>query len=251
MPDSDDLLKEMDRAGVDALILVPPLGKDKVIDNDTAVQAAQERPNRFKVMGRLRPLDDGTLAKLEAWAARPETCGIRLSFTAELAGLSLLDEQLRDFWETIERLRVPIALNAPGRAAEVGELAQRHETLSVMIDHLGLAPRRHSDDLDTSLQSTLALARRPNVAVKATGLLARLPEESIRGHLKDCIRKAIDSFGPSRVFWGSDLSNLDWEYRDYVNFFREFLDGLGGNCRELVMGGAIAAWLGWVPSKDH
>ena len=55
----------------------------------------------------------------------------------------------------------------------------------------------------------------------------------------------VDAFGPSRVFWGSDLTRLPCTYRECVTHFTEELDWLSGNDLELVMGRAICDWIGW------
>ncbi len=48
---NDDLLREMDAAGVDRVVIVPPSWEGD--RNDLALQAARLHPSRFAVMGRL------------------------------------------------------------------------------------------------------------------------------------------------------------------------------------------------------
>ena len=47
-----ELLREMDGAGVERCILVPPTWEDD--RNDTSLEAARLYPNRFRVMGRIK-----------------------------------------------------------------------------------------------------------------------------------------------------------------------------------------------------
>jgi L-fuconolactonase len=47
----DDLLREMDAAGVDRVVIVPPSWEGG--RNDLALEAARLHPDRFAIMGRL------------------------------------------------------------------------------------------------------------------------------------------------------------------------------------------------------
>ena len=49
---TDDLLKDMNEAGVDRAVLVPPSWEGA--RNELALAAAQAHPDRFAVMGRIR-----------------------------------------------------------------------------------------------------------------------------------------------------------------------------------------------------
>jgi hypothetical protein len=61
------------------------------------------------------------------------------------------------------------------------------------------------------------------------------------------IRRVVDTFGPSRVFWGTDLTRLPCTYRQAVTLFTEEL-GLSAAEKALVMGEGVCDWLGWRPS---
>ncbi len=49
----DEMLREMNDAGVDRVVIVPPLWEGR--RNDVALASTQAHPNRFAVMGRLDP----------------------------------------------------------------------------------------------------------------------------------------------------------------------------------------------------
>ena len=71
------LVADMDRAGVDRAILVPPsFDHDR---NDYALEAVRMYPDRFAVMGRV-PLRAGGNDFLERWRAQPGMLGVRLTF---------------------------------------------------------------------------------------------------------------------------------------------------------------------------
>jgi len=95
------------------------------------------------------------------------------------------------------------------------------------------------------LGDLLALARRPNIAVKATSLPSYSSERYPYRNLHKYIRQVYDAFGPRRMFWGTDLSRLPGTYREAVTMFTEELPWLSEADKEQIMGRAICDWLGW------
>jgi predicted TIM-barrel fold metal-dependent hydrolase len=95
------------------------------------------------------------------------------------------------------------------------------------------------------LPQLLALAKRPNVAVKATALPCFSSESYPCKGLHGVIRQVLDAFGPKRMFWGTDISRLPCSYRQGVTMFTEALPFLSAADQEWVMGKAICAWLDW------
>ena len=91
----------------------------------------------------------------------------------------------------------------------------------------------------------LALAKYPNVAVKATGQAGyaedAYPFRSLHPHLHRC----FDAFGPERMFWGTDITRMQCSWRQCVTLFTEELPWLKGSDLDLVMGQAVCNWLGW------
>ena len=76
-------------------------------------------------------------------------------------------------WAEAEKAGVPIAALATDSLAELGRIAERHPGLRLTIDHLG--GRGGTSALKdaaamTHMPALLALAKFPNVAVKATGV---------------------------------------------------------------------------------
>jgi hypothetical protein len=75
-------------------------------------------------------------------------------------------------------------------------------------------PNGHFDKL-------LALAGRENVAVKASALPLFTTNPYPYSNLHSFIGQVYDAFGPSRMFWGSDLSRMKCTYKQAVAFFTE------------------------------
>ncbi len=91
----------------------------------------------------------------------------------------------------------------------------------------------------------LAVAKYPNVAVKATGQPGyaedAYPFRSFHQHQHRC----FDAFGPNRMFWGTDITRMPCSWRQCVTVFTEELPWLKGRDLELVMGEALCNWVGW------
>ena len=74
----DDLLKEMDEAGVDAAVIHPP-GWDPN-SNELAIEAARQHPDRLSILGNF-PLDrPESRALIAGWKSQPGMLGLRFTF---------------------------------------------------------------------------------------------------------------------------------------------------------------------------
>jgi len=243
-----DLLGEMTAAGVDRVILVPPSWEG--YRNDYALEAAQKYPDRFAVMGKVALNDSASEAKMASWLKQPGMLGFRISFRH--AGThSWLDDGTADwFWAAAERYDIPVMVFVPFAVEKIGEIAERHPGLRVIVDHMGLNVQWRGKDLAPGVDVLLKFARFRNVAVKASCLPCYVDEPYPFPTLHPQIRRVVEAFGPERVFWGTDLSQLPCPYRQAVTLFTEELDFLSTWDKEWIMGRAIARWLNWpVPAQ--
>ena len=77
---AEELLHEMDTAGVHRAVLVPPqLDADR---NDLVLHAARLYPDRFAAMGRLEIQAPGARNLIGKWRQQRGMLGLRCSFTA-------------------------------------------------------------------------------------------------------------------------------------------------------------------------
>lgn len=114
-----------------------------------------------------------------------------------------------------------------------------------MIDHLATNPFEKLPEAAAHLDALLALARHPNIAMKATAVpsMATNPYPFASAH--DVLRQVFDAFGAERMFWGTDITRLRCSWREAVTMFTEALPWLRGRDLELVMGRAVADRIGW------
>ncbi|HET7875106.1 MAG TPA: amidohydrolase family protein [Methylomirabilota bacterium] len=239
----DELLREMNGAGVDRVVIVPPSWEGD--RNDVALEAARLHPDRFAVMGRLpleRPESRGRLAD---WKKQPGMLGLRFTFHTTLQRPWLTDGTADWLWPAAERHGLPVMIFVPGSLPQVGPIAERHPGLRLVIDHLALRMEAKDDAAFADLPDLLALARYPNVAVKASAMPCYSSEPYPYRGIHKYLRQVFDAFGPRRMFWGTDLTRLPCTYRQAVSLFTEELPWLGGGDRDWVMGRGVSQWLGW------
>ena len=246
---AEQLIADMESAGVNRAVLVPPsIEGDR---NDYALQAAQAHPDRFAVMGRF-PLTTGKGRNLLAgWCKQPGMLGVRLTFHRDADRPWLTDGTADWFWPEAERHDVPVMVHAPERLAEIGAIAARHPGLRLLVDHMGFARATMDDKTKPAAERIAALARHPNVYVKVSALPCFSTELYPFRNLTEPLRRVIDAFGPRRAFWGSDITRVpkSCSYRQTVTHFTETLDFLSADDLTWIMGRGLAECLHWPAAK--
>ncbi|HMH19683.1 MAG TPA: amidohydrolase family protein [Burkholderiales bacterium] len=240
----DDLLREMAVAGVDRAVLVPPSWEGE--RNDIVLAAARAHPDRFSVMGRLDPEAPESRAALRNWRAQPGMLGLRFTFHRPSLQPLLTEGRVDWVWAEAERAGVPVMMTCPYAIIHLAdEIAARHPGLRLTIDHLGLLPKTRDEEAFRDFDKLLALARRPNIAVKASALPCYTSDTYPYRRLHTYIKRAIDAFGARRVFWGTDLSRLPCSYREAATMFTEEMPWLGSEEKSWIMGRGLCEWLDW------
>jgi predicted TIM-barrel fold metal-dependent hydrolase len=241
---AEDVLKEMDEAGVDAALIHPPLSWDPN-SNAVAIEAAKKYPDRFAILGNF-PLQDPANRKLiHGWRKQPGMLGLRWPLLSEEHQKWLYDGSLDWLWPAAEQEGLPLAMMGGLFLKKFGEIAERHPKLKLIVDHCGL--NRHGRDAEAfiHLDELVQLAKLPNVAVKATGAPHYSTQPYPFRNIQDGLHRIYDAFGSKRFFWGTDITRMPCSYRQCVTFFTEELPWLKGRELEDVMGRGVCEWIGW------
>ncbi|HEX3170769.1 MAG TPA: amidohydrolase family protein [Burkholderiales bacterium] len=241
---ADDLLREMNEAGVDRVIIVPPSWEGD--RNDLGVAAAAAHPNRYAVMGRLDPQDPKSRGQLAMWRKQPGMLGLRFTFHIPELVMLLTEGHMDWVWGDAEKYGVPIYVLVPQPLVHlIDKVAHKYPGLKLTMDHLSIPSGKKDAEAFKDLDLLLAIAKRPNVAAKVSALpcysTAKYPYTELHGH----IRRAYDAFGPQRLFWGSDQSRSPIPYRQQVTMFTEEIPWLTANDKDWIMGRGVCEWLGW------
>jgi predicted TIM-barrel fold metal-dependent hydrolase len=243
----DELLREMNNAGVERCVLVPPTWEGD--RNDTSLEATRLHPDRFAVMGRIKLIAPESRALIATWKNQRHMLGIRLVFNAGRSKEWLEDGTADWFWEAAERHDVPVMAFAPHAVSRLGEVAERHPGLRLIIDHMGLSSALKGEPLGPAVDNVIKFAHLPNVALKVSALPCYVAEPYPFPTLHPLVRRVVDAFGPERCFWGTDLSHLPCPYKQAVTLFTEEMKSLSSTELEWIMGRGIAEWLDWPQPK--
>ncbi len=243
---TEEAVAMMDEGGVDAAVIHPP-GWDPG-STEMAMDAVRNYPGRFAIMSSL-PLDDPqTRAGIARLREQPGMLGLRYTFLTDPARQWLHDGTLDWLWSAAESAGVPIAALATDSLSILGRIAERHPNLRLTIDHLGGrggTTTLKDDAAMTHMPELLALAKFPNVAVKATGAPGYSSEAYPFPRMHIYVRQIYDAFGPSRMFWGTDITKMPCTWRQCVTMFTEELPWLDDQDKRLIMGEAIRDWWRW------
>jgi predicted TIM-barrel fold metal-dependent hydrolase len=242
----EEVIPLMDAAGVDAAIIHPP-GWDPNA-TEMAFAAVRNYPGRFAIMGSL-PLDHPKSGeRIATWRDQPGMLGLRYTFLHDPARRWLSDGRLEWLWRAAADAGVPIAMLATDSLTEIAGIAERYPGLRLTIDHLGgrggLTTLKDAAAM-THMPQLLALAKFPNVAVKATGAPGYAAQPYPFPIMQTYLRQIYDAFGPQRMFWGTDITKMPCSWKECVTMFTEELPWLSDADKRLVMGDAICAWWGW------
>lgn len=243
---AEEAIELMDEAGVDAAVIHPPSWDPG--SHELAANAVRDYPGRFAIMGSL-PLDDpASRERVASWRQQPGMLGLRYLFVREPQRQWLRDGTLEWLWSAAEDADTPIAMLATDSLKDIARIAERHPGLRIIIDHLGgrggLTTLKDAAAM-THIPELLALAKLPNVAVKATGAPGYASESYPFPVMHTYLRQIYDAFGPERMFWGTDITKMPCSWRKCVSMFTEELVWLNDDDKRLIMGDALRAWWGW------
>lgn len=241
---AEELLAEMDRAGVYRAILVPPSWDGD--RNDLCLEAAQKYPDRLGVMGRLNVNAPGARERIAGWCEQRGMFGLRCSFNRAQWAPMLTEGKVDWLFEEAEKARMPLMLMVKHSMMDiVDRIAQRHPGLKLALCHLSLDSSKRDAEAFAEFDKLLAIARRPNISVKVSALPTYTTDSYPYRALHPYLRRVYDAFGPRRMFWGTDFARLPCTYRQAVTMFTEEIPWLTQEDKEWIMGRALCEWLGW------
>ena len=240
---ADELLCDMDTAGVTGAVLHPPSWDANA--NEVAIAAAKAHPDRLSVLGFFDVAKPESRSLIDTWKNQPGMLGLRFAFLKPGEENRMVDGTLDWLWPAAEKAGIPIGLLAPNRCKAVATVAAKYPALKILVDHMA-RPRFSVDDAGFSdLPDLLALAKYPNVAVKATGGPSYSTHVYPYRNIHSYIKQIFDAFGPDRMFWGTDITRMPCTYRQCVTMYTEEMPWLKGRDLEWVMGRALCNFIGW------
>jgi predicted TIM-barrel fold metal-dependent hydrolase len=247
------LLASLDWAGVDRAVLLqgPFYGEC----NDYVAAALERYPDRLTGAAYVDPWDaDGGHCMFDACMATGRFRIVKLEISDGSGycgfhkGARLDDERVAWLWPELERrgLALTLDLGEPSdssyQTGAVGQIAQRHPDLKIVIAHLG-QPRANVErdpELWQRWLEQIDLGRLPNVWFDNAALPIYYEHEGypFPGAAR-MIRLAIERIGAHKVMWGTDAPGLlsVATYKQLVTMGKLHLQFLSPEEQALVLDG--------------
>ncbi len=206
--DVADVQPSLDRAGVDAVVLVQ--AADTADDTTNMLETADRHPSVAGVVAWVpvdRPRD--AAAALAALADDGRVVGIRTLIHTQPDPNWILRADVTEGLALLADAGLPFdyVTSGPGALAHLPELARRHPTLHIVLDHLGKPPIGLDNAARTAWRDLLAQsAENPLLTAKVSGLSAASgpldswTTETVRPFIHD----ALAVFGADRLMYGGD-----------------------------------------------
>jgi predicted TIM-barrel fold metal-dependent hydrolase len=237
-------LADMDGADVARAINCPAIWDPE--SNDYAVEAAGKYPDRFSTLGWFPLSSPRTKDEIAQFLDPPGMLGLRFVIMRPDDVAALQTGGLDWLWEAADDLALPVALIVPKPILpHMGPLSDRFARISFLLDHLNIGPMEKLPGAMDHLETLLALAAHPNVAIKASATPSMSNQPYPFSDVSPYLEQIFSAYGPERMFWGTDFTRMHIELRACVEMFTEHLPWLKADDLECVMGRSICAWLNW------
>ena len=233
--DVEDLIQEMDQAGVECATLVQPNGTYG-LDNSYQCDSALRYAPRTVSVGILDPAASDAADLLSYWVNERDMKGVRLQSRAEPD-----DPRCDALWQRAEALGIPISIGGGGQPDKVNRMraiGARHPNVLFAPDHF--AGWSGADDKAVMTVALEELAALPNAYLRISSTSLG-PYAGLGDAEKDMFRRVIEAFTPSRVMWGSNFpSSREGGYIGQVRLGQTALPWLSSEDVDWIMGGSAA-----------
>lgn len=137
------------------------------------------------------------------------------------------------------------ALVKPQHLPALMEFLERHRDLAVVIDH-GAKPDIRGGALDPWAKSMRHIARNSNAMCKLSGLAFEAGPGWSAQSLQPYVDVLLETFGPSRLMWGSDWPVLNevGDYESWLCACETLTKNLSASEREQIFGATATTFYG-------
>ncbi|WP_246742690.1 amidohydrolase family protein [Microvirga splendida] len=236
----EDLQPLLASHGIDRTILVQ--AAQTVAETEFMLQLAMSAPFVAGVVGWAEFTDPGAVEIIERMADAPLIVGLRPMVQDIADDDWLVRPDLTPAFRTlIEQRLVFDALILPRHLSRLLVVADRHPDLSIVVDH-GAKPFIREGGLDPWRADMVAVAARPNIVCKLSGLVTEAKADWTVIDLRPYVDHLLKVFGPQRLLWGSDwpVVNLAGGYDPWREVTLELLSPLSETDQAAVLGGNAA-----------
>ncbi len=213
-----------------------------VAETEFLLELAGNEPSIAGVVGWIDLDAPDAIAVLKRLASHQKLRGIRPMLQDIDDTFFILAEHRIAILEALPSLGLTFdALIQPRHLPIVAALADRLPALEIVIDH-GAKPFIAKGITEPWASDMAALARRPNVFAKISGLLTEAGEDRSAVALKPYADTLLSAFGPDRLMFGSDWPVLELAatYDDWWRIANELTAAFSAVERDAIFGGTAA-----------
>lgn len=235
-----DLASELTACGVTKTVLVQ--AAPTVEESEYLLGIADATPHVAAVVGWINFEDQTQVNTLKRLATHPKFVGVRPMIQDLPDDNWMLRDDIQWAFEALIELDLTFdCLGFPRHLPNFHTLLTRYPELRAVIDHC-MKPqlRDHSDaNMKTWADGMAKLADDTKACCKLSGIVTEADCDWSESALAPYVNKVIDSFGASRVMWGSDwpVSRLRCEYRDWHNLARQLTQHLTESEQQAIFAG--------------
>jgi predicted TIM-barrel fold metal-dependent hydrolase len=199
---AEELLSEMDAAGVSHALLVQPSVYG--YDNSYLCDSLERYPDRFAGVCLVDPHSETAGDDLRHWCTERGCSGVRLNLIGDEDASWVLEPAQIGLWEAAAELSASVSVQCrPAHAAVVKKLAHRRPDIHFVIDFLGQGTTDHE-----AADAVESFSDEENVYYKLIAV-GQVSSESYpfrdRWPFFDA---AVNAFGPNRLLLGSDFPHV-------------------------------------------
>jgi L-fuconolactonase len=240
----EDLAGELAKAGVAKTVVVQ--AADTVAETEFLLDLAASNDSIAAVVGWVDVMADDAVATLK-----------RLSGSGKLKSIRPMLQDIEDTFYILQPQAIGTlaalpglglvfdALLQPRHLPVIAALADRLPDLSIVVDHCA-KPFIAKGVMEPWKSDIAALALRPNVYLKLSGLLTETAPGTGQEAIAPYAAHALSCFGPERTMFGSDwpVLTLASDYQDWFRMAEALTGHLTPEEKDAVFGGTAARFYG-------
>ena len=202
-----DLIKAMDEAGVDKAAIVHS-STAYSYDNSYAADAVAAVPSRFTGVYSIDVMAPDAVQTFDDWLSRGCT-GMRLftsGSTLPDQATWFVDPKTYPFWDYAAAKNIPVCMQMKQEGLPLlRQVMDRFPKVTIILDHLARAPFEDGPPYQAAA-AFFELAKYQQVYLKITPVNWQ-PKSWGKGAPDSFFGKVVDTFGASRIAWGSNFPN--------------------------------------------
>ncbi|WP_170330437.1 amidohydrolase family protein [Ruegeria arenilitoris] len=233
----DDLAPLIKAAGIEGTVLVQ--AAPTIAETEYMLSLADQTPFIKGVVGWVDFKAADAPAQIEALSAHPALVGLRPMIQDIPDPNWMLGNALTPAFDAVQRHDLTFdALTQPQHLGPLRQLLALHPQMRVVIDH-GSKPLIRDGVISGWAEDMAALASDTDAWCKLSGLVTEAAPDWTTDDLRPYVDHLLDTFGPSRLIWGSDwpVCTLASSYQRWLDTTDELLSALTETERKAVLGG--------------